>query len=166
MLPRTCWPTWSAMRRSNAMASWAWRRRPGGRRHRQDPCPPSRLRRGVVVTHHRRRACMWTCTSSVEYGTNINTVSQNLIDQRDATLLTEYAARAARRRRGARAGRQGAQVAPIPHRPHRRAFGAKRPNAYRSNEPSRQNAIRERPAQRNSRCEQDVGLSAGTRSTA
>lgn len=58
------------------------------RRHRQDP-PASRLRRGVVVTTTEKGVHVELYVV-IEYGTNITTVSQNLVDQ-VSFALTEYA---------------------------------------------------------------------------
>ena len=44
-------------------------------------CPPSRLRRGVVVTARPTRGVHVELYVVIEYGTNINAVSQNLVDQ-------------------------------------------------------------------------------------
>lgn len=74
--------------------------------------PASRLRRGVVVTTTEVGVHVELYVV-IEYGTNINTVSQNLVDQ-VTFALSEYARVPARRRRGARAGREGAQVARPP----------------------------------------------------
>ena len=72
--------------------------------------PASRLRRGVVVTTTEKGVHVELYVV-IEYGTNITTVSQNLVDQVQLRA-DRVRARAARRRRGARPRHQGAQVAP------------------------------------------------------
>ena len=93
--------------------------------------PASRLRRGVVVTTTEVGVHVELYVV-IEYGTNINTVSQNLRRPSDVRV-ERVRSRSARRRRGARAGREGAQVArppchdePLP--PGERGEGALRHN--------------------------------------
>ena len=78
-LPTTSWPTWSATPRLSATASWAWPR-PTAADGIAKILPASRLRRGVVVTTTEAGVHVELYVV-IEYGTNINTVSQNLIDQ-------------------------------------------------------------------------------------
>ena len=74
MLPTMSWPTWSATPRSSATASSAW---------------PHLPRRGVTVTATDAGVHV-ALYVVIEYGTNINTVSQNLVDQ-VTFVLKEYA---------------------------------------------------------------------------
>ena len=82
------WPTWSATQRSNATAWSAWRA-PSAADGIAKMLPASRLRRGVVVTATDGGVHVELYVV-IEYGTNINTVSQNLIDQ-VTFALAEYA---------------------------------------------------------------------------
>ncbi len=85
MLPTMSWPTWSATPRSSATASSAWPHLP-----LPTGSPRScRLRRGVTVTATDAGVHV-ALYVVIEYGTNINTVSQNLVDQ-VTFVLKEYA---------------------------------------------------------------------------
>ena len=83
-----CSPTWQATPPSDATALWAWRLRPC-RTALPRSLPANRLRRGIVVTTTETGVHV-DLYVVVEYGTNINTVSQNLIDN-VTYVLTEYA---------------------------------------------------------------------------
>ena len=74
------------MQRSSATASWAWPPRTPPTASRRSS---SRLRRGVVVTTTEVGVHVELYVV-IEYGTNINTVSQNLVDQ-VTFALSEYA---------------------------------------------------------------------------
>ena len=76
------------MQRSSATASWAWPPRTPPTASRRSS-PASRLRRGVVVTTTEVGVHVELYVV-IEYGTNINTVSQNLVDQ-VTFALSEYA---------------------------------------------------------------------------
>lgn len=77
------------MQRSSATASWAWPPRTPPTASRRSILPASRLRRGVVVTTTEVGVHVELYVV-IEYGTNINTVSQNLVDQ-VTFALSEYA---------------------------------------------------------------------------
>ena len=88
MLPTTCWRTSPASLPCNVTASWACAHRALPTASRKS-CRTPRLRRGVVVSSTDAGVHV-DLYVVIEYGTNINTVSRNLIEQ-VTFALTEYA---------------------------------------------------------------------------
>ena len=86
-MPTTCWPIWSVTPPWNATAWWGCA--PNAADSIAKILPASRLRRGVVVSSLEEGVHV-DLYIVVEYGTNIATVSRNLIDQ-VSFALKEYA---------------------------------------------------------------------------